>query len=110
MSTKTEIIADIQAVADASGADAIRSSLGTPGSYVEIAGSERKTGAGWEPEPKVWSVVVEGLANWLDNAGVGDVGAIKSKLNELIGEYDQLRDDYNNGVVPTTAQEVDPLP
>lgn len=108
MATKADMIAAIQAVADGSGSDTIRMALGEPGSYVkDPTGATRETGAAWAPEPKTWPVVIEGLADWFDAQGLG---AIKPKLNELIGAYNQLRSDYNAGIVPTAAPEVDPLP
>lgn len=109
MTTKAEIIAKIQAAADACGNAQMQIGLGTPGSVVENAIGERKnTGTAWEPEPKSQALIIEGIAAWLDDAGVGST--LKSKLNELIGAYNQLREDYNAGTVPTTAPEVDPLP
>jgi len=111
MATKDDIITAIQSVADASGSGNIRISLGAPGSHVaDSAGKSKPTGAAWVPEPKTWPVVVEGLADWLDGQGIGEIAAIKSKVNELIAGYNQLRTDYNSGTVPTTASSVTPLP
>lgn len=108
MTTKSEIIAKIQEAADASGSPQMRIGLGAPGSVVENAIGEKKdTGTAWVPEPKSQALIVEGLAAWLDDAGVGST--LKSKLNELVGAYNQLRVDYNAGTVPTSAPEVDPL-
>jgi hypothetical protein len=109
MTTKAEIIATIQAAADACGDNQMRIGLGAPGSVVENAiGEQKSTGSAWAPEPKSQALIIEGIAAWLDDAGVGS--ALKLKLNELIGAYNQLREDYNAGTVPTTAPEVDPLP
>lgn len=33
----------------------------------------------------------------------------KAKINELIAAYNQLRNDYNNNTVPTSAPSVQPL-
>jgi hypothetical protein len=52
-------------------------------------------------------VIVDGIAAWYDAQGIP---AMKAKLNELIGAYNQLRADYNSGTVPTTAPNVLPLP
>ena len=72
MATKNDIIAAVQAVADGTGVVNLRLSMGTPGDYLDdAAGEARPTGASWAPEPKVWSVFVEGLANWLDSGGIG---------------------------------------
>lgn len=111
MTTKAEIIAQIQAAADACGNAQMRIGLGAPGAVVKNAiGELKNTGSAWEPEPKSQALIIEGIAAWLDGAGVGDVGALKGKLNELIGAYNQLRLDYNAGTVPTTAPAVVPLP
>lgn len=68
MATKADIIAAIQAVADATGDSNLRISLGVPGCHVQnIIGETHPTGKAWVPEPKVWSVVIEGLAKWLDS-------------------------------------------
>lgn len=108
MSTKTEIIEAIQAAADATENDGIRSALGEPGEVVTIEGLKRRTGAAWEDTPTSLEIQYEGLANWLDSQGIG--GSLKSKINELISGYTQLKSDYNNGVVPTTAPDISPLP
>lgn len=116
MTTKGDIILAIQAAADAYAADpgypedarnAIAIALGTPGSTVVIAGQYLHTGSAWTPEPRTFPTVIEGLADWL--TAQGSIPAVVGKLNELVGAYNQLRADYNNGVVPTTALEVDPL-
>jgi hypothetical protein len=119
MTTTTEIIAAIQAAADAAyaGTDgtpdtraAIAIALGTPGDTVRIAGQPRPTGSGWTPDPKVFAVLVAGLAAWLDGAGIGDVGALKTTLNLLVTSHNQLIADHNSATVPTTALPVDPVP
>ena len=78
MTTKTELIALVKAVADATGVDAMRVSLGTEGSHVNLGGQLRETGAAWVPEPKPFSILVEGLADWLDSHGVGGPPAFLS--------------------------------
>lgn len=115
MSTKTDIIDAIKAAADAyytadpeTGAP-VAVALGTPGAEVEIAGQTFDTGKAWENEPKSIPTQIEGLADYLDTQGLSDVAAVKSKLNELIGAYNQLLADYNNGVVPSTALPVTPI-
>ena len=119
MTTTTEIIAAIQDAADTAyaGTDgtpdtraAIAIALGTPGATVRIAGQPRPTGSGWTPDPKVFAVLVAGLAAWLDDAGVGEVGALKSTLNTLISQYNQLLADHNSATVPSTATTVTPIP
>jgi len=119
MSTKDDMIAAIQEVADdpnpappnePRGAAKIRAVLGAPGEFVEIADTKLKTGGGWDPSPAIYEKLVEGLAKYLDDSGIAEVAAIKSKVNELIGEFNKLLDDYNNAVVPSSASAVTPLP
>ena len=111
MTTKNDMITAIQASADASGDNNIRISMGAPGNHLKnTIGETEPTAQAWQPEPKTWPVVIEGLALWADTQGVGQVGTIKAKLNELIGAYNQLRTDYNAGVVPTSAPAVTPIP
>ena len=111
MTTKADIIAAIQAAVDGTGNNNLKISLGAPGDHVKNSiGETKPTGAAWQPEPKTWPAIVEGLADWADTQGLGQVGAIKTKLNELIGGYMQLKQDYDNGIVPTTAPDVTPLP
>ena len=72
MTTKTDIIAAIQGVADATGDGNLRIAIGAPGDHVENSiGETQPTGDAWEPEPKTWPVVVEGIAAWLDSKNVG---------------------------------------
>lgn len=78
MSTKTDIIALVKAVADATGVDAMKVSLGTEGNHVELGGQSRETGAAWVPEPKPFSIVIEGLAAWFDAHGVGGKSGFRS--------------------------------
>jgi hypothetical protein len=116
MTTKGDIILAIQAAADTYAADpaypedarnAIAISLGTPGSTVVVAGQRLQTGSAWEPEPRTFPTVIEGLADWF--TAQGSIPAIVGKVNELVSAYNQLRADYNGGVVPTMALEIDPL-
>lgn len=120
MTTATDIIDAVQAAADAAYADtltgtpnsraAIAVALGTPGATVRIADQPRPTGSAWEPEPKVFGVLVAGLADWLDAAGIGEVATLKTTLNTLIGQYNQLLSDHNSATVPSTAAPVVPIP
>lgn len=111
MATKDDIIAAIQAAADGTGNSNLQISLGSTGDHVKnIIGETKPTGQAWEPEPKTWSVVAEGLADWADSLGLSDLSAIKSKVNELCNSYNQLLIDYDAGTVPTTAPPVVPLP
>lgn len=111
MATKDDIIAAIQAAADGSGSGNIRISLGAPGNHVKNSiGETKETAQAWEPEPKTWSVVAEGLADWADSLGLSGIAAIKAKVNELCNSYNQLLIDYDAGTVPTSAPPVPPLP
>lgn len=87
MSTKTEIIAAIQAVADASDDTNIQIALGTPGSYIKnIIGEIQATGSAWAPEPKTWATVIEGLADWLDGGGVAP-GRVKVSGSDTVADW-----------------------
>jgi len=84
--------------------------LRTPGPDIEIERDiEITPGESWG-STKALEIYLKGIAQYLDDQDLSQVGTIKAKLNELIGAYNQLRNDYNNGVVPTTAPEVIPLP
>lgn len=80
MTTKAEIIADVQAAADTYfGADpesgrAVYLVLGTPGTKIEIADQTWLSGSTWSRIPGVLETVLEGLAIWLDAHGVGGGG------------------------------------
>ena len=108
MDTKQAIIEAVQARADVSG-DAMRIALGTPGAHVpNVIGEVEETGQAWV-EPAAFPTLVGGIADYLDGQGVSGVGAIRGKLNELVGQYNQLLADYNAGVVPSAAHAVVPL-
>ena len=116
MTTKADLIAAVQAAADAyyvanpkTGA-AVKLSIGSTGTVVTIAGQKFNSGSAWANVPGVLDTEVEGLADWLDASGIGGVGTIKSKVNELVLAYVQLRSDYNAGTVPTTAPVVVVIP
>lgn len=112
MATKDDIISAVQTVADATAEPKILASMGTPGAWTRFSGMEyqKATGQVWENLPSPWDVFVEGLSDWLDSSGASDVGVIKAKLNELIGEFNTLLSDHNSGTVPSSASTVTPLP
>ncbi|MCP4569016.1 MAG: hypothetical protein GY841_15690 [FCB group bacterium] len=103
MATVDDIKLLIQAIAD--GIDD-NGSLGlrTPGPAVVVAPNvEVKPGESWG-EAKAFEIYLGGIAEYIDGISA------KDKINELIAQYNQLRVDYNNGVVPTSAAQVDPIP
>lgn len=102
-----QTIADDYYVANAETGAAVVLALGTPGRHITVEGQPLVTGGGWSPEPRTFSVFVEGLASYL--TAQGSIPAVEGKLNELIAAYNQLRSDYNAGVTPTTAPAVTPL-
>jgi len=119
LSTKTAIIEAIQNAADSYYADitidevqrsAVALALGTPGQRITIADQTNDSNAALTPEPTVFSTVIEGIASSLDASGVGEVAAIKAKLNQVIGQYNQLLSDHNSSTVPSTATVVSVLP
>jgi hypothetical protein len=119
MTTKSDLIAAIQDAADAyyiapgvdpDAAAAIKIALGSPGVSVEIAGRQMQSGAAWTAEPKPFPTLIEGIADWLDAAGVGGVSSIKSKVNEIVSAYMQLKQDYNSSTLPTSANDITEIP
>jgi len=67
--TKKGVMKEVQALADATGNNDLAIALGAPGRHLKNAiGELRPTGLAWEPEPKTWSMVVEGMAR---HDGVG---------------------------------------
>jgi hypothetical protein len=116
MTTKTDIISQIQTAADAyyaadpeTGA-AVEIALGSPGTRVTIGDLKFDSGAAWANEPKSIPTQIEGLAAYLDSLGISGTAAIKAKVNEIVAQYNQLRTDYNAGTVPTTATVLAPIP
>lgn len=117
MGTKEDIIQSIQQAADAyyedtaveeSARKAIKIVMGSTDSSVPIfvAGEPYSSGAAWREEPKPFPTLIEGISNYLDGENVSSIAAITEKVNELITQYNQLLDDYDNGVVPSAAQYV----
>lgn len=116
MTTKSDLIAAVQAAADAyyvadptTGA-AVKLSIGSPGTVVVIAGQKFGSGSAWASVPGVLDTEVEGLADWLDASGIGNLTAIHDTVNDLCASLNQLILDHNSGTVPTTALPVTPLP
>jgi len=115
VTTRSELILAVQAVADnyyaadpAIGATAMIA-LGTPGTVVDVDGQKLNSGMAWAREMATFPVVLAGLADWLDGAGIGEVASIKGKVNDLCASLNQLIADYNASIKPTTAQSVPPL-
>lgn len=106
MATFDDMQTAIQAVADGYADDVLSSyALRTPGDLVEILpGVEIEPGSAWGS--KSMEIMLRGLANWVDAEGIG---GFKAKINEIIGEYNQLLSDYNNGIKPSTANTIVPL-
>ena len=94
---------------------AVADNRGVPGSVglrtpsddpVKYKDQELEVGTAWGTD-KSFEILTQGIANYLDSAGVGGV---KDKLNELIGQFNQLLDDHNTSTIPSSANTVDPLP
>jgi len=100
MSTYSDLRDTIQALADTKN-DEMKVALGSTGSEVTIGGEKMDTGQGWNSQA-AFRLMIEGTSDWLDDVLI-------DKLNELIGEYNQLREDYDNSTVPTSANAVTPL-
>lgn len=67
---------------------------------------ELDVGTAWGQD-KSFEIFATGIANYLDSIGVG---LMKEKLNELIGEYNQLRSDYIAAGFSTTSDSVNQIP
>lgn len=107
MAVKEDIIAQIQAAADATDLPRMRMALGATGSYVVVGGERQRTGRTWESNPNDGGdsppvVQLEGLASYLDT--------YRAKINELVAGYTQLKADYDSSTVPTSAASITPLP
>ncbi len=101
MTTFADIQTAIQAVADA-GTDTAKLGLGSPGSYVRIAGASRPTGQAWGSN-KAIQMQWEGYAAWYD-------ATTKAKINQIVASLNQLIADHDSATVPTTAPTVTPIP
>jgi len=115
--SKADIIQAIQDAADVYYANtaidpdarnAIKLAVGSPGQVMVVENQVLNSGSAWLDEPKVFPTFIEGIADWL--AAQGDIGAIKSKVNELIGQYNLLLADHNSGTTPSTAAIVTVIP
>jgi len=100
MSTYSDLRDTIQALADTKN-DEMKVALGSTGSEVTVGGEKMDTGQGWDSQA-AFRLMVEGTSDWLDDVLI-------DKLNELIGEYNTLLDDYKKEGLSTTAQDVTPL-
>lgn len=108
----SDIIAIVQASVDKTGIPELMAAFGTPGSKVTItfgSGDSKTevkvdTGSAWSPTPTAFTELLQGFGFYFDK--ITYLPQITPKLNELIGEYNKLRSDYNNGVVPTSAKAV----
>lgn len=99
----------IQAIADLR-EDVAAYSLRTPGPPIEIYRNvEIEPGGAWG-ENLPFQIYLEGIGSYLENNMVDEITDIKSKLNELITAYNQLRIDYNSSTWPSSAPYVNPLP
>jgi len=109
METWAEIMLLIQAIADSRDDPGVYG-MRTPGPDIEIRRDILVTPGGSWGSTKAFQLFLEGLGEWLDDAGVSNVSTIYAKLDELIDAYNQLRSDYNSSTVPTSAPSVAPLP
>ena len=90
-------------MADDSGNATAAYLLGNPeGLPVEVGGDTYPRGLGWTDESVPATLVPKAFGSYLESTLV-------DKLNELIGQFNQFKSDYNSLVVPTTASDVDPL-
>lgn len=93
-------MAKIRLLADAAGG-AVRVALGSPGHTVELFGELRDTGTAWGAG-RTLDAFLLGIGAALDDT-------YRTRINNLIAAYNQLRLDYNSATVPTSAPEIPPL-
>ena len=109
MATWEDIQLLIQAIADARD-NVAAYSLRTPAPPIKIERNvEIEPGGAWG-EFLPFQIYLEGISAYLDDNILSELPGIKSKLNELISAYNQLRSDYNTGTWPSSAPYVNPLP
>lgn len=110
MATYDDMKAALQSYANGlSIGDPFPSGMVTWGSGADITwdGDDYEVGAAWASGSS-FDTLIHGVADWADSVGAGDV--TKAKVNEIIASHNQLLSDYDNGVVPTTAVPVVPIP
>jgi hypothetical protein len=98
--------ADAAYVAHGEAAIGAKLALGTPGATVMVEGTRVAAGSGWG-DGKTFEVIATGAEAWL--VAQGSPAAIATKLNELIRSFMQLKSDYDNGIFPTTANDVEEI-
>lgn len=101
MSIRNEIINKLQGLADDSGIKDLRVTFGTPGDTVTIGEVKMDTGKGLEPEPTTFTLFSDAVSDVLERH--------RGKINEIVREYNKLRDDYNDEDVPTHADSISEL-
>lgn len=95
----TALKTKIQTVADATTEPFTQVGLGDPaGADVSTSLGDKSRGQGWVAEAVV-DTMFEGTGQYLE-------ANIISKINELIGEYNQLRADIITASIATTANAV----
>lgn len=83
MAAKDDIINKINEAADVTGDSNIRAALGAPGDVVELSTGEKvQTGLAFDESeaPKTFSVLIEGIANYLAEAG-------QTTIKKITGNY-----------------------
>lgn len=84
LSWKEGVIAQVKAVADASGSDTVKAALGETGEHVDLGpGLSMETGQSWINPPQIFEVLLEGMTNYL-----------KPTIREVSsGPYDVVAED-----------------
>jgi len=85
----TDIITTIQTLADASGSDTLKASLGDPsGAKIDLGGALRDPGAAWT-STSVMQTIITGIADWLklEQSTIEDVdiGTLNDEQSVVLG-------------------------
>jgi len=101
-----ELIQTLADNVDAVGAYGLRH----PGDDIEIQRDVTITpGKSWGSD-KPFEIYLKGIGAYFQDKKIDQIETIYDKVNEVITSLNQLISDYNSATVPTTADEVDPLP
>jgi len=102
MTNEDSLKARLYHLADGTKDNGLRVGFGTPGKTVKISGTKMETGQCFEPGPSSFGLLVKAVGEVLDDQ--------RDVLNHAVDSLNQFLEDYNNGVVPSTAKVVSKLP
>ncbi len=87
MSRKSDIIKNIQTLADGSTNDMI-AAIGTPGGKIKIGEGDSEVevnkGNGWSPLPSAFTFIIEGIAQYLDTFKAEIMEEVEALIDEKL--------------------------